>query len=55
MNTFTATLHIRGWKLQEACLYWGMTTGCFHARVNNPKYHNQLKSMCNGIPIKGEE
>ena len=49
MNRFTLTIHNRGWKVLEACEYWGIRYATYNARCNNPRLHNQLESMCLGL------
>lgn len=52
MNKFTLILHNKGWKVQDACDYWGIHYDTYNKRCNNPKFHNQLESMCKGLENK---
>lgn len=49
MNKFTLIIHNKGWTVTEACEYWNIHYDTYNKRCNNPKMHNQLKCMCDGL------
>ena len=49
MNKFTLLIHNKGWKVQDACDYWGIHYDTYNKRCNSVKFHNQLESMCLGL------
>lgn len=49
MNKFTLIIHNKGWTVTKACEYWGIHYDTYNKRCNNPKMHNQLESMCQGL------
>lgn len=49
-NRFTEIIHKRGWKVQDACAYWGIRLATYNARIHNPAKHNELECMCEGLP-----
>ena len=51
-NEFTDIIHNKGWKVYEACEFWGIRLETYYKRVNNPKLHEQLRSMCKGLEQK---
>ena len=55
MNKFTLILHNKGWTVKDAIEYWGINYSTYNRRCNNPRLHNQLASMCNGLEVKHEE
>ena len=52
MNKFTLLIHNKGWKVQDACDYWGIHYDTYNKRCNSVKFHNQLESMCLGLDDK---
>jgi len=52
MNKFTLLIHNKGWKVQDACDYWGIHYDTYNKRCNSAKFHNQLESMCLGLEDK---
>ncbi len=55
MNKFTLLIHNKGWKVQDACDYWGIHYDTYNKRCNSVKFHNQLESMCLGLEDKGND
>lgn len=49
MNKFTLLIHNKGWKVQDACDYWGIHYDTYNKRCNSAKFHNQLECMCMGL------
>ena len=54
MNKFTLLIHNKGWKVQDACDFWGIHYDTYNKRCNSDKFHNQLECMCNGLYPKGD-
>ena len=52
MNKFTLLIHNKGWKVQDACDYWGIHYDTYNKRCNSVKFHNQLECMCKGLEDK---
>ena len=52
MNKFTLLIHNKGWKVQDACDYWGIHYDTYNKRCNSDKFHNQLECMCLGLEDK---
>ena len=48
-NEFTEIVHSKGWTVWDACEFWGIRYETFYRRVNNPKKHQELKSLCKGL------
>lgn len=48
-NEFTKIVQSKGWTVTRACELWGIRYATFYARVNNPKKHQELRSMCLGL------
>lgn len=55
MNKFTLLIHNKGWKVQDACDYWGIHYDTYNKRCNSVKFHNQLECMCKGLEDKNDD
>lgn len=52
LNEFTSIIHSKGWKVEDAVKFWGITYDTYNRRCNNPKFRNQLICMCRGLNEK---
>ncbi len=52
MNSFTLTIHNKGWTVKDACAYWGIRYETYNKHCNDIKFHNRLECMCNGLEDK---
>ena len=52
---FTEVIHGKGWTVSDACTHWGIRYDVWRRKCRNVKLEAQLLSMCNGLPMNGEE
>lgn len=52
---FTASIHFKGWSVEDALSRWGRSQDWYHRNTNGTEKQKQrLEDMIKGLPEQGE-
>tara|TARA_X000000950_G_C13788822_1_gene608446 strand:- start:766 stop:939 length:174 start_codon:yes stop_codon:yes gene_type:complete len=52
---FTASIHLKGWSVEDALSRWGRSQDWYHRNTNGTEKQKQrLEDMIKGLPEQGE-